>query len=60
MTASGTGLATAGEKLASWALTRLAVNAARSERRYPILGLILAILAWVPVYLLYMLFAEIL
>jgi hypothetical protein len=59
MTASGTALAGVGEKLSVWALSRLAVSAARSGRRYPrIVALILALAAWVPVIVLFLLLKE--
>ncbi|WP_454760627.1 hypothetical protein [Caulobacter segnis] len=63
MTASGTVLAGAGERLSTWALNRLAVTAARSERRYPpivalIVALILALAAWAPVIVLYLLLKD--
>jgi len=53
MSALGNLLAGIGERMSAWALDRLAVIGARSERRYPpIVALILAALVWVPIILL--------
>ena len=59
LTASGTVLAGAGERMSAWALDRLAVIGARSERRYPrIVTVILALAAWVPVIVLFLLLKD--
>lgn len=58
MSALGNLLSEAGERMSAWALDRLAVIGARSERRYPIVGLILAVLAWVPLVALFLLLKD--
>ncbi len=59
LTGVGEPIATAGERLQKVALDRLAVITARSERRYPpIVALILALAAWAPAIVLYLLLKD--
>lgn len=45
--------------MSAWALNRLAVIGVRSERRYPrIVAVILAVLAWSPAILLFLLLKD--
>ena len=59
LTATGEPIATAGEKLQTIALNRLAVITARSPRKYPpIVALVLGLAAWVPLIVLFLLLKE--
>lgn len=59
LTAIGEPIAMVGERLQKAALDRLAVITARSSRRYPpIVALILALAAWAPAVVLYLLLKD--
>ena len=59
LTAIGEPIASSGARLQKVALDRLAVITARSERRYPpIVALILALAAWAPAIILFLLLKD--